>query len=241
MTFNASLARKLITLLQKGIVILFLTSMVMVLALRWVDPPLTAFMIRYRLSASWHRQKSNTIQHYWVKLDQISPCAELAVITSEDQKFYMHQGFDFESITDAWQRRNHSTRLRGGSTITQQAAKNLFLWPGKSYFRKGLEAYFTLLIEAFWPKQRILEVYLNIAEFGDGIFGIEAASKKFFKHPAKQLTLSECALLAAVLPNPVRFKVNRPSSYIWKRYNLILKKMYQSEGPKQQESNVNDN
>jgi monofunctional biosynthetic peptidoglycan transglycosylase len=186
-------------------------------------------MIQYRLSAWLHKVKGATFQHQWVKWDLISPNASLAVLAAEDQKFLEHNGFDIEAINEAWQKNHHSKRVRGASTISQQVAKNLFLWPGKSFFRKGLEAYFTLLIEILWPKQRIMEMYLNIAEFGKGVYGVEAASKKYFKHPAKSLTRSESALLAAVLPSPIRLRVDSPSAYVLRRQAWIFDEMYQMD------------
>lgn len=148
---------------------------------------------------------------------------QLAVIASEDQKFPSHWGFDMESINDAWEARER--RQRGASTITQQVAKNLFLWRGPSWVRKGIEAYFTILIEALWPKQRVLEVYLNIAEFGRGIYGAEAASRFFYGKSAARLTSADAALLAAVLPNPVRLKVAAPSAYVRARQTWIVAQM----------------
>ena len=137
-------------------------------------------------------------------LEQISPNAAFAVIASEDQQFPFHAGFDFNSIREAVRAHERGRRLRGASTISQQVAKNLFLWPGHSFVRKGLEAYFTVLIEAMWPKERILEVYLNIAQFGDGIYGVQAAGERFLHKPLRASPLREAALLAAVLPNPER-------------------------------------
>ena len=155
----------------------------------------------------------------WVDLEQISPHAAVAVIAAEDQFFPFHIGFDFKSIRDAIrsneaQAKRRRPRVRGASTITQQVAKNLFLWPGRSYLRKGLEVYFTLLIELSWPKERILEVYLNVAQFGAGIYGVEAAARRFYAMPAARLGRYESATLAAVLPNPITFKVQAPSNYV---------------------------
>jgi len=158
-------------------------------------------------------------------LDKISLHAPIAVVAAEDQKFPEHWGFDRESIEEAWIERANGIRVRGASTISQQVAKNLYLWPGRSFLRKGVEAYFTVLIELLWPKHRIIEVYLNIAEFGNGVFGIAAAGKTFFKKPPIRLTRWECALLAAVLPNPKRFRAARPSNYVLRRTASILKEM----------------
>ena len=152
------------------------------------------------------------------------------MIAAEDQNFPTHRGFDVESIQKAIDAAERGRRLRGASTISQQVAKNLFLWSGRSFVRKGLEAYFTVLIELTWPKRRILEVYLNVAELGDGVFGVEAASQRFFKKPAAKLGPSEAALLAAVLPNPIRFRANRPSAYVEERRAWILQQMDQLGG-----------
>lgn len=160
----------------------------------------------------------------WVDLEHISPRAAIAVIASEDQQFPFHAGFDFKSIREAVRASERGKKLRGASTISQQVAKNLFLWNG-GFVRKALEAYFTVLIEAMWPKERILEVYLNIAQFGSGIYGVEAAAHHFFHKPGGRLTSGEAALLAAVLPNPIRFRVDRPSYYVLSRRDWILGQM----------------
>jgi len=205
-------------------------SIVPVLLLRWVPPPTSAFMLRRSLANLVSRQGA-PIRYHWTGWAQISPSMRVAVVAAEDQKFPHHWGFDFESIAEAIEDQGPRRRVRGASTITQQVARNLFLWPGRSYVRKGLEAYFTVLLELFWPKRRILEVYLNIAEFGDGTYGVDAASKTFFgKHPS-QLTQSEAALLAAVLPNPKRFHANPPSSYVEERAHWIEEQMEQLGGP----------
>jgi monofunctional biosynthetic peptidoglycan transglycosylase len=196
-----------------------------VLALRWVDPPTSAFMLRDRTLAWWQDDKAFRFQHEWVDWQAISPQAKLAVIASEDQKFAGHFGFDLDSISAALEDRRNGGRTRGASTLTQQVAKNLFLWPGQSWFRKGLEAWFTLLIEASWSKQRILEVYLNVAEFGKGVYGVGAASATFYNKPAARLTAPDAALLAAVLPSPKRFRVTAASSYVRRRQQWILGQM----------------
>lgn len=155
----------------------------------------------------------------------------IAVVASEDQKFPAHWGFDFAQIGDALDDREHGRRIRGASTISQQVAKNLFLWPGQSWVRKGIEAYLTVLIEALWPKRRILEVYLNIAEFGHGIYGVEAASRTYFRKSAAQLNTYDAALLAAVLPNPARLKAAAPSFYVRSRQSAIVSQMQRLGGP----------
>lgn len=190
-------------------------SCALVLSFRWIDPPTSAFMLR----------EDEPIRHRWVDWDRISSHAKVAAIAAEDQRFPEHRGFDLESINDALEDMERGRRVRGASTITQQVAKNLFLWPGQSWVRKGLEAYFTVLIELFWPKSRILEVYLNIAEFGRGIYGIGAASDAFFHRSPARLSAAEAALLAAVLPSPKRMRVNAPSRYVRSRQNWIMDQM----------------
>jgi monofunctional biosynthetic peptidoglycan transglycosylase len=202
-----------------------------VLLLRWVDPWTSAFMLRARADAWRAGDETYRTRHEWVDLERISTHAAVAVIAAEDQQFPFHAGFDFESIREAVRANGRGKRTRGASTLTQQVAKNLFLWPGRSYLRKGLEAWFTLLIEVFWPKERILEVYLNVAEFGRGVYGVEAAARKFFRKPAKRLNRHESALLAAVLPNPRRFRVDRPSRYVVQRQQWILAQMRGLGGP----------
>lgn len=197
------------------IALFLLLSVGPVLLFRWVDPPTTSFIL----------QESNPVHYRWVDWEQISPHIKVAVIASEDQKFPEHHGFDFDSINDALADRERGRRVRGASTLSQQVAKNLFLWPGQSWIRKGLEAYFTVLIETLWPKKRILEVYVNIAEFGSGVFGVGAAADAFFKKPAARLSAPDAALLAAVLPNPKRMKVKSPSVYVRTRQLQILAQM----------------
>lgn len=196
-----------------------------VLAFRWVDPPFTMFMVSDRVGAFITREQGYEFQHDWVDWDRISRHAAVAVIASEDQQFPFHRGFDFKQIDKALADRERGRRVRGASTISQQVAKNIFLWRGQSWFRKGLEAGITVLIEALWPKQRILEVYLNIAEFGRGTYGVQAASRRFFRKDAANLNRSEAALLAAVLPAPRRFKANAPSRYVQKRQAWIQRQM----------------
>jgi monofunctional biosynthetic peptidoglycan transglycosylase len=196
-----------------------------VLALRWLDPPTSAFMIEARHEA-WQAGDRNYATHYqWVALEQISPQAALAVIASEDQLFPYHTGFDVKSIRAAVQHNANARRVRGASTISQQVAKNLFLWPGRSYLRKGLEAGCTLLIEWLWPKERILEVYLNISEFGRGTYGVQAAARRFFHKDASRLNRADAALLAAVLPSPRRMHPDAPSPYLLARQAWIEAQM----------------
>jgi monofunctional biosynthetic peptidoglycan transglycosylase len=201
-----------------------------VLSLRWIDPPASAFMIRDRAVAWLEHDADYKLRYRWIDRSNISAQAKVAVIASEDQKFADHWGFDMDSINDALEKHARGRRLRGASTISQQVAKNLFLWPGQSWVRKGLEAYFTMLLEACLPKNRILEIYLNIAEFGKGVYGVSAASQLYFAKSASQVNAPEAALLAAVLPNPKRFLVNRPTSYVRARQAWIMGQMRELGG-----------
>lgn len=200
----------------------FAATVLSVLLLRFVPPLTTAFVLRGYVTA-WGQGNWNwRAERVWVPYEAISPQAKIAVLTSEDQKFPTHHGFDLEQIVHAIEERESGRRVRGASTITQQVAKNLFLWSGQSFLRKGIEAYFTVLIELLWPKQRILEMYLNIAEFGDGTYGVGAAANRFFHHSAALLTPTEGATLAAVLPSPKHLRIERPSAYLQRRAQTIL-------------------
>lgn len=193
--------------------------------------PFSAVMVERQISA-WLTGHFSYVAHSdWVSMDEISPWMGLAVIAAEDQKFPEHWGFDVSAIEKALaHNERHDTRIRGASTLSQQTAKNLFLWDGRSWLRKGLEAGLTVGIETVWSKKRILTVYLNIAEFGDGIFGVEAAAQRYFHKPASQLTPGEAALLAAVLPNPIRYRADAPSGYVRSRQAWILRQMRQLGG-----------
>jgi monofunctional biosynthetic peptidoglycan transglycosylase len=229
--------RRLVRWTLIGLAAAFLITALPVVAMRWMDPWYSAFMLDAALDASGRGQTNYQTDYRWVDLEQISPHAAVAVIAAEDQFFPFHMGFDFTSIRKAVrsneaQSKKRRPRVRGASTISQQLAKNLFLWSGRSYVRKGLEAYFTLLIELTWPKERILEVYLNVAQFGDGIYGVEAAAQRFYHMPAAQLGRYESATLAAVLPNPITFKVQAPSNYVTRRRDWILAQMRGLGGPR---------
>jgi monofunctional biosynthetic peptidoglycan transglycosylase len=187
-------------------------------------------MVLAKASAVLEGDRDFQLHYRWVPWEDISAPMKLAVVAAEDQLFARHLGFDLKAIEKAFEHNQGSKRIRGASTISQQTAKNLFLYPGRSYFRKGLEAYFTALIELFWPKQRILEVYLNIAQFGGGIYGVAEASRLFFGKPASRISGREAALLAAVLPNPVLLRADRPSSYVERRRQWILRQMGQLGG-----------
>lgn len=218
--------RKLLRLILRtagaGLLVFVLLSVGAVVALNWVAPPTTAFILN---DASGRGRPD----YRWVDAGQISPSLAYAVIAAEDQKFPEHFGFDIESIRDAIDERNDGERLRGASTITQQVAKNLFLWSGRSFLRKALEAYFTLLLEVFLPKDRILEIYLNVAELGPGIYGVGAASDVYFAKTAARISDAEAALLAAVLPAPKSSAVLRPSQYLRERQRWILTQMRRLE------------
>lgn len=190
-------------------------SVLTVVALRFVHPPVSAMMLEQPGAVG-------AIDYRWVPRERIAVAAARAVIAAEDQKFINHNGLDFGSINAALEDYRNGDDLRGASTITQQVAKNLFLWPGRSFVRKGVEAYFALLIETCWSKERILEVYLNIAEFGPGVFGVEAASRRYFGTSANALSVPQAALLAAVLPNPKYLEVTRPTGYLRERQRWIL-------------------
>lgn len=202
-----------------------------VLLLRFVHPWTSAVMLDRQFSALIHGEKNFRLRHHWVPYAQISPYVPLAMVAGEDQTFPFNHGFDFNSIQNAIDAADDGKRLRGASTITQQTAKNLFLWNGRSFVRKGLEAYFTVLIDLTWPKQRIVEVYVNIAQLGDGIYGVGAASEAFFHQPPARLSASQAARLAAVLPSPLRLHADRPSAYVMRRSAWIEQQMNQLGGP----------
>ena len=199
---------------------LLLTS-AQVLVMRWVPPATSAFMIGRQVDAVLARDWDFRLRYSWRRSSRISPALPIALVAAEDQTFPVHHGFDFEAIDKAIASNKRGRRVRGASTISQQVAKNLFLWSGRSYLRKGLEAWYTVLIEFMWPKQRIIEVYANIAEFGDGVYGAEAAAQTFFNRPAARLNASESARLAAVLPNPKRYDAGRPGPYVQRRARWI--------------------
>ena len=216
----ARLARGVITAVLSAAV----ASIAVVAGFRWLPVPMTAFMVQERLES---RGDAAPLQqrHAWVPWSRISKNAALAVIAAEDQKFFEHRGFDFDAIEQAVNDAQRGKRLRGASTISQQVAKNLFLWGGQNWFRKGLEAWFTVWIEFLWPKQRILEVYLNSAQFGPGVWGVEAASRTYFGKDASRLTRAEAAVLAAVLPSPNYYRVVNPGPYVRRRQAWILGQM----------------
>ncbi|HET8839300.1 MAG TPA: monofunctional biosynthetic peptidoglycan transglycosylase [Flavobacteriaceae bacterium] len=212
--------KKFFKFLLKIILWFFAISVFLVLIFKWLPVPFTPLMgIRY------FENPDQQFQHDWVPLEEISKNLQLAVIASEDQNFETHNGFDVEAIQKVLEKHKSGKPMRGASTISQQTAKNVFLWPGRSWVRKGLEAYFTALIELVWSKERILEVYLNSIEMGNGIYGAEAASEFWFHKPATNLTSREAAALAAILPNPREYRANPPTSYIQSRINWIVEQM----------------
>ena len=208
----------------------FALSLNLVLIFRWLPPPTSMVMIEDRIERLFKKGLQPSVNYRWTPLESISPHLPLAVIAAEDQKFLDHWGFDVEAIEKAMETNRKGRRLRGASSISQQVAKNLFLWSDRSYLRKGLETYMTLLIEALWPKKRILEVYVNIAEFGDGIYGASAAAEKLFGKLPSTLTQREAARLAAVLPNPKKMSAKNPSVYVRQRERWIQGQMRQLGG-----------
>ncbi|MEZ4795014.1 MAG: monofunctional biosynthetic peptidoglycan transglycosylase [Flavobacteriaceae bacterium] len=213
--------RKTLRFFIKCAIWFFALSIVWVLLYRWLPVPYTPLMtIRY-----FESDKNYENKHDWVALDAISKELQLAVICSEDQNFVNHHGFDFNAIEKAYKNNKKGKRLKGGSTISQQTAKNIFLWPGRSWFRKGLETYFTFLIELLWPKERILEVYLNSIEMGNGVFGAEAAAQYWFHKKAKNLNRYEAASLAVILPNPRKYTATPRSNYLENRKQWVIQQM----------------
>lgn len=217
--------RHLIRLFTNLVLLFLILSTTLVLLGRWIDPPLSSVMLQHWVTARWEGAEPPYLNHEWVSWEELPGAMPLAVIAAEDQRFPEHRGFDIEEIRNAWHDHEQGGRLRGASTLTQQTAKNLFLWHGRDLIRKGLEAWFSLLLETFWSKQRILEVYLNIAEFGPGTYGIGGASWRFFERPAAAMNEQQAALLAAVLPNPKRFRADQPSAYVSKRARWIRGQM----------------
>ena len=218
--------RKIFRILLSLIVGCILFSVLLTLLYRYVPVPLTPLML-VRLTESEEARMHDD----WKPLSEISPHLPLAVVTAEDQKFEEHFGFDLEAIEKAvkYNKKNKGKKVKGASTISQQTAKNVFLWQGRSWLRKGLEVYFTFLIEVFWSKERIMEVYLNVIEMGPGIYGAEAASEYYFEKPAVRLSKGESALIAAILPNPIRWSARKPTPYIIRKKNWILRNMRRIE------------
>ncbi len=215
--------KKLLKWMKYAVMFFFGSTIFFVLLYRFVNPPITPLMLVRVFEHKIHGEKT-TLTKKWISLDKLSPELQLAVVSSEDNLFLEHHGFDFEAIDKAkdFNDRKKGKRLHGASTISQQTAKNVFLWSGRSWIRKGMEVYFTGLIEFVWPKKRIMEVYLNVIEMGDGIYGAEMASETYFHKPASGLTRPEAALLAAILPNPRKWNPVHPTNYLLSRQQWIL-------------------
>ena len=219
-----SLKSKLWAFTKKALLYFFGSTILATILLKFIPVLFTPTMLDRKISALMDGEDSE-IHYEWRAYNNISKEAALSVVAAEDQFFPDHSGFDFKAMNKAFQGNLKGKRLKGASTITQQVAKNVFLWQGRSYIRKGFEVYFTLLIELIWGKERILEMYLNVAETGKMTFGFEEGSKKYFGHSAETLTRTEAAKMAAVLPNPIRFSVTNPSNYIQRRSNFINRQM----------------
>ena len=215
---------KIFKILLKTLVFIIVLSILTTILFRWVPVPLTPLML-IRCMEQKSDGKDMMLKHDWVSIDQIPTKLQLAVVCSEDQNYLKHYGFDWGAIQKAMKGNEAGKKMRGGSTISQQTAKNVFLWPGRSYVRKGLEAYFTLLIETCWSKERIMEVYLNSIEMGNGVYGAEAAAQHWFKKSAKKLNKDECAAIASILPNPRKYSANPPSAYVAKQKAWIKQQM----------------
>ena len=227
----ASFFNKVWKFLKWAIIAFFGTSILAVVIYRWLPVPCSPLMF-IRCGQQLKAGESLKLKHQWVPLDSISKDLPLAVWSSEDQNFLTHNGFDFDQIKVAVQDKMEGKRERGASTISQQTAKNVFLWPSHSWVRKGLEVYFTVLIETIWSKQRIMEVYLNTIEMGDGIYGAEAVALEHFGCRAKELTRNQCAMIAVSLPNPIRMNSASPSAYMYRRQSWVLRQMrYLGEFP----------
>lgn len=203
----------------------FIVSIGLVIIYRFVPVPITPLMVIRLVEQGFDEEKSMKLKKDWVPIEKMSKNAPQAVYAAEDQKFLEHHGFDLESMKKAWEGNKQGKNIKGASTITQQTVKNVFLWPNRSYIRKGLEAYFTVLVELLWSKERIMEVYLNVIEMGEGIYGIEAAAQHYYQKPATKLNRHESAMIAAVLPNPRRWNPSRPTPYIIGRQAWILRQM----------------
>lgn len=216
--------KKILNFIKKALLWFFGLSILSVLVLKWVPVPITPLMV-VRIVESKFDDSETIFSHDWEPLENISPNLQKAVIASEDANFLNHNGFDFNAIQKAFKNNEKGKRIKGGSTISQQTAKNVFLWQGRSYLRKGLEAYFTVLIEFVWGKERIMEVYLNSIEMGNGVYGAQEAARHWYSTTASNLTVKEAAGIAAILPNPRKFKASNSSSYINNRKNKISREI----------------
>ncbi|MDP3469474.1 MAG: monofunctional biosynthetic peptidoglycan transglycosylase [Daejeonella sp.] len=214
----------IIGLIQKVIFWFLAISLVWVLIYRFINPPITYLMLQRAVERKFEG-KELRIDKSWLRIEDISDNLKKAAIAGEDVNFLNHRGFDFKAMETAFEKNQKGKKVRGGSTISQQTAKNVFLWPGRSYIRKAFEAYFTVLIELLWGKERILEVYLNVIEMGDGIYGAEAAVQNYWGKSANSMSKSQAALLVAVLPNPLRWNPTRPTRFVYYKQGLILRNM----------------
>ncbi len=221
---KAPLTKRIGFIIGKILLWFFALTIIWVLAYRFINPPVTLLMIQRNVERKAN-DKPAKAERKWVKFEDISDNMKRAAVSAEDQLFLKHIGFDMKAIEKAFENNSKGKNIKGGSTISQQTAKNVFLWPGRSYIRKGFEAYFTLLIEVLWSKERILEVYLNVIEMGDGIYGAEAASQAYYNKSCSNLRRGEAALIAACFPNPRRWTPKRPTAYIKKRQYLIMRNM----------------
>lgn len=217
--------KKIFRFLFKIALWFFIISIGLTLIYRFIPVPVTPLMVIRLWEQAWDEKKDVRLYKDWVSIDNISKHMPQAVYAAEDQKFLEHNGFDWKAMEEAWEKNKKGKRIKGASTISQQTAKNVFLWPSRNLVRKGLEAYFTFLIELIWSKERIMEVYLNVIEMGPGIYGIEAASQTFYNRPASKLTRQQAAMIAAVLPNPIRWSPAKPTGYIRGRQSWILRQM----------------
>lgn len=215
--------KKILRVLLKTVAWFFAISIISVIIFRFIPIPITPLMVIRCVEQKWDG-KEMKLKKDWVSLEKISSAMPLAVIAAEDQKFEEHFGFDLEAIKKAekYNKKHQGKRTRGASTISQQTAKNVFLWPNRSYIRKGFEVYFTFLIEIFWSKQRIMEVYLNVIEMGNGIYGVEAAAQEYFHKPASKLSVREASLIAAILPSPLKWSPVKPNARVQKKAGRIM-------------------
>ncbi|MBQ0060145.1 MAG: monofunctional biosynthetic peptidoglycan transglycosylase [Bacteroidales bacterium] len=219
-----SIWKRILKWIRNLVIFFFASTILTTIAYRWIPVYYTPLMF-IRCAQQMFRGEEIRLKHHWVPLEEMSKDLPIAVIASEDQNFEKHHGFDFDAIQQAMKEREKTGRVRGASTISQQTAKNVFLWPSSTWIRKGFEVYFTALIELFWSKERIMEVYLNSIEMGDGIYGAEACAQLHFNTTAARLSRQQCALIAGSLPNPIRFNSSKPSKYLIKRQGQILKQM----------------
>jgi monofunctional biosynthetic peptidoglycan transglycosylase len=217
--------KKIFRFLFKIALWFFIISIGLTIIYRFIPVPVTPLMVIRLWEQAWDEKKDVRLYKDWVSIDNISKHMPQAVYAAEDQKFLEHNGFDWKAMEEAWEKNKKGKRIKGASTISQQTAKNVFLWPSRNLVRKGLEAYFTFLIETIWTKERIMEIYLNVIEMGPGIYGIEAASQTFYNRPASKLTRQQAAMIAAVLPNPIRWSPAKPTGYIRSRQSWILRQM----------------